>query len=119
MKKELTFKDVYQLPLRIDEFCPIYVFSENNVTAFNIITEDADLISEILEIINGNSKKKISNNVAFEDGYILIDREPVLLVRGWGYLTGSGGLNLPSEKAAKIQDDFADWVVNRLKGIEL
>lgn len=119
MKKELTFKDVYREPFHICEFCPIYVFSANDVTTFNVITEDADVISDILGIINGNSKKKMSDNVAFEDGYILIDREPVLLVRGWGHLTGCGALNLPVEKAAKIQDDFANWVVNKLKGIEL
>ena len=116
MNKELTFKDVYRAPFHICEFCPIYMFSANNVTAFNVITDDIDVISDILEIINGNSKKNMSDNVTFEDGYILIDGEHVLRVRGWGHLTGCGALNLPVEKAAKIQDDFANWVVNKLKG---
>ena len=32
-------------------------------------------------------------------------------VRGWGYLTGSGAKHLSDENAAKIQDDFMDWVI--------
>lgn len=35
-------------------------------------------------------------------------------MRGWGYLTGGGAENLPSDEAAKIQDEFAEWVVKIL-----
>jgi len=37
-----------------------------------------------------------------------------MLIRGWGYLIGTGGLNLSAEKAAKIQDDFGNWIVETL-----
>lgn len=33
---------------------------------------------------------------------------------GWGYLIGTGGLNLSAEEAAKIQDDFGNWIVETL-----
>ena len=39
---------------------------------------------------------------------------PVLDIRGWGYLTGAGGLNLSNEEACKIQDSFERWVINTL-----
>lgn len=35
-------------------------------------------------------------------------------IRGWGNLTGIGGYNFSGEKAAKIQDDFAEWLIERL-----
>lgn len=38
----------------------------------------------------------------------------IMLVRGWGYLIGTGGLNLSAEEAAKIQDDFGNWIVETL-----
>lgn len=39
-----------------------------------------------------------------------------ILIRGWGNLTGIGAHNFPTEKAAKIQDDFAAWVIYKLTG---
>lgn len=39
----------------------------------------------------------------------------VLDIRGWGYLTGTGGgLAIKQELAAEIQDQFAEWVVHTL-----
>lgn len=37
-----------------------------------------------------------------------------ITIRGWGNLTGIGGYNFDGEKAAKIQDDFRDWIIYRL-----
>lgn len=117
-KKELTFKEVYKLPLR-DDFSMCYIWSANHVMTFNKLIDNSEIIKEILAILNGESTKKVKADVTYEEGYIKIDGHPILLLRGWGYLTGCGALNLPEEKAAKIQDDFANWVVNKLKGIEL
>ena len=33
-----------------------------------------------------------------------MDENPIADLRGWGYLTGTGGLNLPLEQAVAIQD---------------
>lgn len=38
----------------------------------------------------------------------------IALIRGWGMLTGVGGYNLPADKAAEIQDAFADYCVEML-----
>lgn len=118
-KKDLTFKDVYQLPLREDEFGMCYIWSANNVMTFNKLFSNEEIITELLAIINGESNKKVHQDVTYDDGFIKIAGCPIFLLRGWGHLTGCGALNLPAEKAAKIQDDFGNWVVNKLKGIEL
>ena len=40
--------------------------------------------------------------------------EPIICVRGWWMLCGS--YKLPEEKAAKIQDEFRDFIIDRLNG---
>lgn len=32
-------------------------------------------------------------------------------IRGWGFLTGVGGMRLPEDKAVKIQDENSDVIV--------
>lgn len=115
MKQEITFKEVYQLPLHIDKYCPIYVYSSNRVMTFNVNLDNEDKAKEVLSVINGDAENKYEN-VEYKDGRIFVDCKPLFLIRGWGHLTGCGGLNLPSETAAKIQDDFGNWIVGKLKG---
>lgn len=38
----------------------------------------------------------------------------IILLRGWGHLTGVGGLHLPPDVAAKIQDEFGEWIAKTL-----
>ena len=85
---------------------------------FNHFFRTESNIKTIIGILNGTLKKKVTNKVTYEQGYIKLDGQPMLLLRGWGHLTGCGALNLPPDQAAKIQDDFANWVVNKLKGTE-
>lgn len=35
-------------------------------------------------------------------------------VRGWGFLTGSGGFDLAEVSAAEVQDAFADYIIKQL-----
>lgn len=71
---------------------------------------------QLEESINNKTIKR--DNVSYErkSGMILVDDKALILIRGWGYLTGSGGLNLPDEEAAAIQDDLATYLVEQLKG---
>ena len=34
--------------------------------------------------------------------------------RGWGHLTGPGGLNLPEERATELQNQMIDYVMTRI-----
>lgn len=113
--KEPSFLEVYKLPLSIDSNS-IYIISDNNITTFSILTSNIDKVKKIIEVINRESNKKY-NNVLYKDEVIYVDDDPIFIIKGWGYLTGIGGLNLPFEKAIEIQDSFCNWVVNRLKGL--
>ena len=55
----------------------------------------------------------------YEDSYIYYTEDdgklyPVISIRGWGYLTNPNRLNLSSDDAAKIQDDFGKYIVEKL-----
>jgi len=42
------------------------------------------------------------------------DETEAILIRGWGGLTGIGGLNLSTLEAAHVQDTFAEYIVKQL-----
>lgn len=73
---------------------------------------------DIVDLVNETKKGKIEGEVVYnvEQGTIEVDGKVLLLVRGWGHLTGGGGLNLKPEQAKVIQDDFANYIVQKLSG---
>ena len=42
------------------------------------------------------------------------EHSPVLMVRGWGHLTGSGAMRLDSDTAKRLQGELIDYCVNKL-----
>lgn len=65
---------------------------------------------------NGRTDKSVKREVKYSpSGQVTIDGINVMLIRGWGHLTGEGALNLPYREASKIQDDFGEWIVKKLK----
>jgi len=108
-----TYKEVYQLPLE-DIHGWIYDQNENFVFQFSIDNEETQ--NEILDVING--KNKLTNpNISFRhDRGGIIDNtgREIILIRGWGNLTGTGAMNLSDKEASNIQDTFANFIVERL-----
>jgi len=73
---------------------------------------------KIVAIINGEEESDRQHEYT-HNGYADIFRDAesyVFCVRGWGHLTGTGGLRLPEKGAAKIQDDFIAYILKRLNG---
>ena len=114
MKK--NFKDIYKLPLSVCD-SHVYVWTENGVMAFNNLVgfEDPDIayLNNLVAAINGDAPGVYKAEA--KDGRILVDGKKVLLVRGWGYLIGCRTLNLPSDVAAKLQDDFIAFCISQLR----
>ena len=108
-----TFKDVYQFPLE-ENHGWIYDQKENFV--FQFLIDDEKSEKKILDVING--KENLTNlHILFKhlEGQI-IDQSgrEIILIRGWGNLTGSGAMNLSGKEASNIQNTFADFIVERL-----
>lgn len=112
----MNFLDVFQRPFRAED---AYIYSANGVISLMAIYCDRypeQLTSRTAQVLNGESKPKPGADIATDNGEIYINGTPVMVIRGWGHLTGRGGLALPEEEAAAIQDDFAQWVVGVLRG---
>lgn len=113
-----TFEDVYKKPFRADEYGS-YVWSSNGVMTFSSC-DNANLpfMKRVCRILNGEIKADFPHKfeASKDNTAILYNGELVFLVRGWGHLTGFGGLNLNPKIAANIQDEFIKHVIKTLNG---
>lgn len=110
-----TYKDVYTFPLRIVSHSN-WVYDDGHNFVFQFEIDDEEKQQFLLDVINGNQSLK-NPDLFFrhEDGYIYDNKDrEVILIRGWGNLTGIGAMNLPPEEAANIQDTFAEFIVEQL-----
>ena len=118
MKNKINnYKDYYKLPLHTDEYGS-YVWAKNGTMALmfdrSVNKEDRN---KIVDSLNGTNGLKIPN--LKKDGIDFYDEDNyIFCVRGWGGLTGCGALNMNENKAAKIQDDFCDFIIRKLIPIE-
>lgn len=106
--------NIFKPPFYTDSY-RMYIFDTNDNMCFNILTEDEFLCYDILDAMNDQKINKKYDNIKIDDEYLYIDDEPVLLVRGWGYLTGIGGLNMNDEEAIKNQKELLEYVKNKLE----
>lgn len=115
------YKDYFKFPLKrqyskvftndygmaLDFVLPMMV--EN---AFKISDDDKD---NVVKILNGEKANiGVDLKLEYKGGTIYANGQEFMWVRSWGRLTGTGGYNLPSEKAASIQDDFAKYVIDTI-----
>jgi uncharacterized protein with ACT and thioredoxin-like domain len=110
-----NWTDVYKLPLKLDEYGTNYVYDSKNQFVFQFEIEDKRVIKDILDKLNGKNLPILSMvNFTHDKGEIRIYGHLLIIIRGWGNLTGTGALNLSEEDAANIQDTFAEWIVETL-----
>jgi len=108
------FRTYYSLPLVKDEVVN-WVWDSKDSFVFQFEFHDKDKQQVLLDAINGD--KLLEGEAVFrhDSGIISSDNEAkLILIRGWGRLTGTGGFNLEPEQAAHVQDTFAEFIVNQL-----
>jgi hypothetical protein len=116
----MTFKDVYKFPLKVDDYCPIITWTADKQRAFDWCVDiSLEKQQELIDVLNGAKQHQFKYKFYREDIEIYSENpifkgKPVLCIRGWGYLTGPGGLHLSAEEAIKIQNDFGDYIVEQL-----
>jgi hypothetical protein len=104
----------YKLPLHLVEDSH-WVYDETGRFVFQFEFDDIKTRKRLLRVING--EEKLTTDVVFhhKEGYIVDnDETEAILIRGWGGLTGIGGLNLSTLEAAHVQDTFAEYIVKQL-----
>ena len=115
----MTFKEVYKFPLKVDEYCPIITWTADKRRAFDwCVDVSPEKQQELIDMINDIKQHQFKYKFYRKDIEIYsnnpIFKGPILCIRGWGYLTGVGGLHLSQEEAIKIQDEFGDYIVEQL-----
>ena len=107
-----TFRDIYKFPLVELGYSIGRVYDSGNNFVFQFHIESKSTREKLLKCINGEINLTNPHiNFRHEDGYMLDnDHNKLILIRGWGNLTGIGDHNLPVEEAANIQDTFADFI---------
>lgn len=109
-------KDIFKAPYTTDG---IYIYDSNNQMCLMVGDCDnypEEMMTRICEILNRTQPSNGNPGVSCYGPNIYLNENLLLVVRGWGYLTGTGGLHLDVEEASKIQDDFAQFVVSCLRG---
>ena len=113
------FSEVFKGPFTADEQCCYIWCNDGTQVCFDVMDErDAALGKRIADCLNDAPDKKTFYDIGVsKDGqYICDGHSPILCVRGWGHLTGTGGLNLTGEQAREIQDEFVRWAAEQLGG---
>ncbi len=108
-----TYTDVYQLPLEENHG---WIYDQKGNFVFQFMIDDEKTERKILNVINGEENFKNLDLVFKHEKGQIVDKSglPIILIRGWGNLTGIGAMNLSVEEASNIQDTFASFIVERL-----
>ena len=124
------FSKYYKFPLKMWEGTTGKVFTDDNNMAFDWLLpygkQYNGIKQRLLDRINGYDYTPWSKKKTFyknDNGHIVCKIEEgenagnetkILLVRGWGMLTGVGGYNLDPSVASQIQDDFTEFILKQL-----
>lgn len=124
------FSKYYKFPLKMWEGTTGKVFTDDNNMAFDWLLPYGEkyngIKQRLLNRINGYDYTSWSVKKTFyksSEGHIVCRVEEgknagneirVLLIRGWGMLTGVGGYNLDPSIASQIQDDFTEFILKQL-----
>ena len=119
------FKKYYKFPLKMWKDFYSKVFTQDNNMAFDWLLPWGEKYDNLkqrhLDKINGFESNVPKEGITYvhKEGRIIAQMDDgselgIALIRGWGMLTGVGGYNLPADKAAEVQDDFANYCVKML-----
>lgn len=120
------FEKYYPGPYRFDYSCGWVIGTPGDDTYVHCFDWETSSFTDEFEPteIQKLWLKKINGETVFipgeysfkvsDDDPVLIEcnGEPIICVRGWGMLCGSN--KLPMEEAARIQDEFINYIIERL-----
>ena len=110
----MNFHDFYEPPFFSDE---AYVWSNNGNLALmiaDISKDNTAVLDRLCHILNGDMVSAKSPELEYKAPEILLNGRAFLVIRGRGSLVES--ITDTDESACKIQNDFAQWVIRKLKG---
>jgi hypothetical protein len=83
-----------------------------------LLPGENELMNKVIKSINSKKHLPIKDLLLSLDkddpNFIRNNGRLFIVIRGWGNLTGCGSHNFSGEKAAQIQDDFRNWLIDKL-----
>jgi hypothetical protein len=115
--EQVSFRDLYQFPFHQAKYGS-WVYDANSNFIFQFQFNNKETQQKTIDVLNGDFVSDKDNKFIHKDGMIYLDKDgelkEVILIRGWGNLTGGGSYNLDGEYAGKIQDTLAEYIVQKL-----
>lgn len=116
----MNFKDIFKPPYSTDDY-GIYMFDADENICLDYTSDrtsyNGDILKQLCSFLNGDAdafKHEVKEVVTdAHNCYFVLENNDIIGVRGWGYLTGVK--HLSNKDAAKLQDDFLDYIVNKIK----
>lgn len=112
-KKHITWENTYKFPLVKDPepYCT-YVWTTDNGMALTFNREiEKEEYNKVVDTLNGLDSIKYPN-LNYNNGDMYDGDKFLFTIRGWGHLTSK--LKLSNEEASEIQDNFAEFIKQRL-----
>ena len=123
------WRDCYKLPLHLDEY-RVYARDADDNAALgdfnlkydekgNYLPGERERINHIVDVINGDCSSNFDSDWGISNDNpckITYKGEYQFSVRGWGHLKDRCSLNLPAKLAAKMQDGFINYIIDKLNG---
>lgn len=121
------WRDCYKLPLHLDEY-RVYARDADDNAALgdfnlkydekgNYLPGERERINHIVDVINGDCSSNFDSDWGISNDNpckITYKGEYQFSVRGWGHLKDRSSLNLPAKLAAKMQDGFINYIIDKL-----
>lgn len=110
----------YKRPFKsIIESGRVYDVDDNFMFQFEM--DDIQLQKDIINHLNNDNESRFNRFRRHPEDPIVVQIQSdsgkwcdIIMIRGWGNLTGSGAHNFKQEKAIKIQDNLVDWLLQKL-----
>jgi hypothetical protein len=113
----LSFRDLYEFPFHQAKYGS-WVYDANGNFIFQFENGGATMREKVVSILNGEISEYSRREVRGSEGSIEVNLEgnwkDLILIRGWGNLTGVGAHNLDCDYAAKIQDTLQEYILEKL-----
>lgn len=116
---KLPFENCY-LKVFDNESHMVFDFLSPYMNVENILQLNDESKKHIVDCLNGNYKLQNNYNFSYDTqtGLIFLNNQPIIRLRGWGFLTGIGGYNLDADHAFEIQQSLGNWIINKLNNKE-
>ena len=108
---KLNFKDYFILPFHADENGSYIWDAKGNMVA----NGSMKINQKIVDILNDKVESTTKSPVHYYNGCIFNSNDKIILIlRGWGHLTGIGGYHLNAEDAIEVINQLGKFIEEKL-----